>query len=354
MFEHEKWYDKLPSDAFEVCNYNLDLFFRTMYERQLIWKRRFLDGKPRPWTENAMLANYKFTNVYRELDRSSQWQIRNILLDKSLSLTNLVWKLMVYRFFNSPETFTFEPSAQGDLFNQQPKEVGASRWRNGIPDYEQYDEDEFADFIQSIRDAGGNPYTNAYLINSMATPGKPRDYCYTRLVIPSLHKAIPRLMKEVLSAKKPEDIIKFLKTIPAVADFIAHEFYQDFTYIPRYTDRHFMRFDQNDYTNVGPGASVGIRLIFPQLKGKAQKQGIYRLRDMAADRLEQLGKTLGEPFPYLYFDKSSGSYYTNSQCNITLHQIEMWLCEFQKYWKMTIGEGKQRSEFVPKTKTWTR
>lgn len=350
MFEREKWYGKLPSEMFKVWEPNLNLFFEVMYERQIIWKRRFLEKKPRPWTDNEILANYKFTNVYRELDRSSQWQIQNILLDDGLSLTNLIWKLMVYRFFNNPETFAFVPDEHRDLFNQNPTGISAKKWRNGIPDYEQYDEDEFAEFIQGIRDAGLNPYTNAYLINSMATPGKPRDYCYTRLVIPSLHKAIPSLMKEVLSAKKPEDIIRYLKTIPSVAGFIAHEFYQDFTYIPRYTDRKFMRFDQNDYTNVGPGASVGIRLIFPQLKGKGQKEGIYRLRDMAAEKLNAIGQAKGEPFPYLYWDKATRSYYVTEKPNITLHQIEMWLCEFQKYWKMMIGEGKQRSEFAPKTK----
>lgn len=35
---------------------------------------------------------------------------------------------------------------------------------------------------------------------------------------------------------------------------------------------------------------------------------------------------------------------------ITLHQVEMWLCEYQKYWKMRIGEGKQRSTFEPRTR----
>lgn len=354
MFEREKWHGKLPSEMFKVWNPNLELFFRTMYERQMIWKRRFLDGKTRPWTNDPILANYKFTNVYRELDRSSQWQIHNILLDDSLSLTNLVWKLMVYRFFNNPETFTFQPSDHATLFNQLTNAIPASTWRNGIPDYEQYDEEEFAAFIQGIRDAGLNPFTNAYLINSMATPGKPRDYCYVHLVIPSLHKMLPRLMKTVIGAKRPEDIIAFLKTIPSVADFIAHEFYQDFTYIARYTDRRFMKFTQDDFTNVGPGASVGIRLIFPQLQGRDQKRAIYDLRDMAAKQLEAIGQQRGEPFPYLHFDKETRSYYTSERCNITLHQIEMWLCEFQKYWKMTIGEGKQRSEFVPQTKTWER
>lgn len=352
MFERESWYNKLPSTFFRTWEPHLQLFFETMYERQMIWKRRVLDGKPRPWTKNIIFAKYKFTNVYRELDRSSQWQIHNILLDDSLSLTNLVWKMMVYRFFNNPETFTFNPDDHPTLFSTGVKAFAASRWRNGIPDYEQYDEDEFADFIAGVRAAGLNPYTNAYLINSMATPGMSRDYCYTRRVIPELHKAVPRLMKEVLSAKSPEHIIRFLKTIPGVADFIAHEFYQDFTYFARYTNRRFMNFDQNDFTNVGPGAAVGIRLIYPQLKGREQKQAIYRLQEMAAGKLNEIAQHRGEPFPYLYWDKDTRTYYVTEKCNITLHQIEMWLCEFQKYWKMTIGEGKQRSEFVPKTKTW--
>ena len=49
------------------------------------------------------------------------------------------------------------------------------------------------------------------------------------------------------------------------------------------------------------------------------------------------------------WNKEKKAYEITNECNITLHQIEMWLCEYQKYWKMVIGEGKQRSEFQPKT-----
>ena len=175
-----------------------------------------------------------------------------------------------------------------------------------------------------------------------------------------------KLIAKVITAKKPEEIIEYLKTFPAVADFIAHEFYQDFTYIPRYTNRKFMKFDQNDFTNVGPGCSIGIRLIYPSLKTvREQKQAIYWLKEAATEWLEKIGKEKGEPFPYLDWDKERGEYYTFSRqeyeedelnrdvlyTEITLHQIEMWLCEFQKYWKMIIGEGKQRSKFVPRSKT---
>lgn len=363
MFEDYSWYKNLPDEKLDVCEENLILFFQTMYERQMVWKRRFIEKRPAPWTTNIILRDYKFTNVYRELDRNSQWQINNILLDQSLSLKNLIWKLMVFRTFNNPETFTFDPkgkSLQTNLFGDEVKSglrqandttelIPATKWKNGIPDYDEYDEEEFVRFIAGIRSVGKNPFTTAYLINSMATPGQSRDYCYTRSVIPTIHRRMSEIISTVITANTPEEIISFLTTLPAVANFIAHEYYQDFTYIPRYTNRRFMRFDQNDYTNVGPGAAVGIRLIFPNLKGKQQKEGIYRLRDMADEMLEKVAVN-GQSFPYLEYDKKKNKYYTTNKCNITLHQIEMWLCEFQKYWKMTIGEGKQRSKFSPRTK----
>lgn len=366
MFAACSFFDQLPNENIDVHEENKRLFFWLMHERMCIWKRRFIDKKERPWTENEILRDYKFTNVYRELDRNSQWQIKNIILDNSLSLKNLIWKMMVFRFFNNPETFTFSPKnkvIQSDLFGAPTKSglkqaqshdelISATKWKNGIPDYDEYNEDEFSMFIAGIRSTGLNPYTTAYLINSQATPGQPRDYCYTRVVIPTLHAKIPEIIKTVISAKSPEDIISYLTKMPAVADFIAHEFYQDFTYISRYTDRKFMKFDQNDYTNVGPGASIGIRLIYPSIDNlRDQKQAIYWLRDAAEKELAKIAKSKGEPMYYIEWDKKKRQYYFSDECNITLHQIEMWLCEFQKYWKMTIKTGKQRSKFEPKTKS---
>lgn len=365
LFENYSWFNKLPDESLKVYEPHIRLFFETMHERQMIWYRRFIKKQERPWTKDKNFQNNKFTNVYRELDRNSQWQIKNIILDDELSLINLIWKMMVFRFFNNPETFEFEPKnvgLQGNLFGPRIKSgleqiedprrlISAKKWRNGIPDYEEYNEDEFSRFIAGIRSSGKNPYTTAYLINSRAAPGQTRDYCYTRVVIPALHKRLPEFIKVVFEAEKPEEIIEWLKTLPAVADFIAHEIYQDFTYIPRYTDREFMRFTQNDFTNVGPGASVGIRLIYPSLKTiREQKQGIYWLREIADDWLKKISDEKGEMMPFLYWDVEKEEYYTSDECNITLHQIEMWLCEFQKYWKMIIGMGKQRQKFSPKTK----
>ena len=112
-----------------------------------------------------------------------------------------------------------------------------------------------------------------------------------------------------------------------------------------------MKFTQNDFTNVGPGAMVGIRLIFPSTPSSLQEKRIYDLRDMAEEQLKLAEIRKGVKMPYLHWDKENKKYYTSGECNITLHQIEMWLCEFQKYWKMLKGVGKQRSKFTPKGKT---
>jgi hypothetical protein len=381
----------LPDESLDVCEENLKEFFETMYERQIIWKRRFIDQSPRPWTKDPILRDNKFTNVYRELDRNSQWQIKNILLDKELqkNLKNLVWKMMVYRTFNNPETFEFDAKGktfQQDLFldkvetriksvKKAEKLISASQWKNGIPDYDEYDKDEFEKFIAGIRATGMNPFTNAYLINSQSAPGQSRDWCYTNIVIPTLHAEIPNFIELAMSCKNAAVFVKAIDDLPSVGAFIAHEYYQDFTYYARYcTERlaqNFFKFDQNVFTNVGPGCRVGIRLIFPSASGSKQTlQKIYDLRDMADEWLEKIGEERGEAFPYLGWNKFNNEYFVyefdNLGCStvqeaneytsfhyykgITLHQIEMWLCEYQKYWKMKYGVGKQRSKFTVKTK----
>ena len=337
----------LPDESLDICEENLHLFFKTMFERQNIWYKRFILKKERPWTKDEFLRDYKFTNVYRELDRNSQYQINNVFKSNIWNNSDrkeLIWRIMLFRFFNQPEFFDFIEELTHSAEMAGYEEYG---FVGKIIPYHAFNPDYLKEFMEAYREKGGNPFTNAYLTNSQACPGKTRDECFAFKVIPTLHQLVPKISKTLLLAKSPDDIIKLLLTLPSVSHFMAHEFYQDFTYAPRYAGIDLMKFDQDDYTNVGPGAEVGIRLIFPSRKSKKEKlQAIYDLRDLAVDYLEQFGD-----FKYLEYNSISGNYFIDySKPKLTLHQIEMWLCEFQKYWKMMIGEGKQRSIFQPKTK----
>lgn len=339
--QNKSWSHLLPSEDLDICEENLELFFKTMFDRQNVWNRRFMLKKDQPWTSDEILANNKFTNVYRELDRNSQYQIENII-SKETNRKELIWKIIFFRFFNQPEFFKFI-----EHITMESEELGSGdfSFRGIIPNYDEFNSDELKSLMEAYRSEGGNPFTNAYLTNSQACPGCTRDHCFAYTVIPAVHAMIPQLSKLLLTAKKPEEIIKLLNTLPSVSNFVSHEFYQDFTYATRYSKIKLMKFDQNDFTNVGPGAKIGIRLIFPSLPlGKAQLEAIYTLRDIAPEMLSKYGK-----FKYLNWDSENKRYYTTSKGEVTLHQIEMWLCEFQKYWKMKIGLGKQRSSFVAKT-----
>lgn len=335
------WDKKLPSSKLKLCKKNFNLFFETMYERQLIWKRRTIDKKERPWTNNYILHNFKFTNVYRELDYNSQWQIKNIILDKKLSLENLVWKILVFRLFNNTKTFSINKKENTfSLFKTK-----TTKWNNGIPDFDTYNINEFSDFIESIHKSGKNPYTSSYLMSSFK--GVTRNYFYTKIILPYLHNHIFELIEVVKNAKTPDEIIRYLKEFPGVGDFTAHEFYQDFTYISKFTNKKFMKFTPNDFTNVGPGSKVGIRLIYPNLKTTSeQKQAIYWLKNAAESELKKLSIKNNEQMPFIIWDKRKEKYNITIECNISLNQIEMWLCEFQKYWKMIIEEGKQRGKYI--------
>jgi len=319
----------------EVNQHHLELFFETMFERQEIWYRRNILKQERPWTENEILRDYKFTNVYRELDRNSQFQINNFFKGET-NRKELIWRTMFFRFFNNPEFFKF-------IKTQTDK--GGYSFTGYIPFWNDFKVDELRKLVQLYRAEKMNPFTNTYLVNSQACPGMSRDECFITKVIPTLHDSVDELSLVMKKARNPEEIIKYLETLPSVAGFMSHEFYQDFTYAPRYTDITLMRFDQNDFTNAGPGAVEGLKLIFPNLKTRKEyTAAIYYLRDISSEMLKKLGD-----FKYLGYNKKFQKYFTTENKEVTLHAIEMWLCEQQKYVKMVNKTGKQRSKYEQKT-----
>lgn len=305
--------NSLPDSDLQVDEFYLDKFFYYMEERQRITMKR-KRGEPWPWTKDVFLRDYKFTNVYRELDRNSQWEINNITKNSKLSDEDTLFQILVFRIFNQPDFFEFIKRETG--------------WKNGMPKYKEYLAGAFAELIDAYRQTGKNPFTNAYLTNSQSCIGKPRDWCYGNVIIPSYHERVPELLSEFSKHKTAEESAKLLVTLKSAGWFVAHEFYISLCYIAKYRDKSFWKWTEMDWTNVGPGASLGIRLIFPNLDTtKKQKDAIYWLHSMSESKMPN----------FEWLDDSR---------EWTLHQIEFCLCEFSKYYKMMVKEGKQRSKYV--------
>ena len=53
-------------------------FFLFIRERHLIWERRHTNMPPKQWTDNKILKEHWFTNIYRELDRGTAFFKRNL------------------------------------------------------------------------------------------------------------------------------------------------------------------------------------------------------------------------------------------------------------------------------------
>jgi len=110
-------------------------------------------GKPRPWTRDPILSKYRFTCVFRELDKTTQW-FRRCVRDPLRETAEVLPATVIFRLLNRIE-------------------VGEAVFNQGDIEYES----AFAHYVatrdvrvlrRAIRaNCGGGPYvTGAYIITS--------------------------------------------------------------------------------------------------------------------------------------------------------------------------------------------
>ena len=135
-------------------------FWWFVCERQAIWHRRFVELRE-TWTDDPILRDCHFTNVYRELDRGTMWFYKQ-LTAKRLSAENppaLLWCSVVYRLVNRLETF--------DAFGGIPimlHEADRQWVQNPHPSIEFWSGDEFvlSESVTLIRAGGHFPGSTVF------------------------------------------------------------------------------------------------------------------------------------------------------------------------------------------------
>ena len=291
---------------------NYDDFWRFVCERQLIWHRRFVLKQPPPWTTNKWLRDYKFTNVYRELDRGSIW-LRNHVISYwnpskpiAANQANLVWRIVLYRLLNRVGTFE----------------------KVGIPNFWEWPS-EGGEWISSLRALHRKEciFTSAHLTLPTHKEGKSKLTTY-REALQDLFEKLLTLYERICQADSLEQVFNILLDIHCVGPFISYEVCIDLMYA------NLIPFTENDWANAGPGCRKGIALLFPQSFWK--KRFLEAMRDLQREQQQQFLR-LGLDFPY-YQGKL-----------LSLRNIEHSLCEYSKYWSLQRGVGKVRQRFQPKS-----
>jgi hypothetical protein len=288
----------------------LDLYWQFIFERQSIWYKRFMLQSLPPWTEDDILRNYKFTNMYRELDRGTIYLLDNIIgpvLDFGPPSTQ-VFACIMYRMFNRVNTW------------QILRNTGAIKT---MP----WHRKRMFEVLSDAQSQGIPLYTDAHMVCAYhGTPGKDKLERIQNL-LNGMEPRMAELMSLIDSSDSLKPIWTFLKNLDGLGPFLAYEIAVDISYAP------WNHHTENEWVNPGPGCQIGVNIIFPNTSPKDCTQKLFDLRDMQQAEFARL-KLPWQKIAY------KGKW-------LTLRNIEHDCCEFQKYVKALNQTGRPRNRFKP-------
>lgn len=277
----EKGYWVEPNlETLDINFDNLNEYWYWIHERMNIWDKRVNQGLPVPWTDDEVLRDYKFTNPIRDLDRLSLYYIDNYvtkLEDNENSKKTFILNTMIYRLFLRLETLD---------------EIGyihIDNWETEWP--------KAKERVRARRESGESMFTSAYYVNSLkaVNPDPATNSNKTEnalIMIEGWHKNIDEIyQKAFVEATDMAEQIEYFKTLPAIGHFTSYEWACDFCLPERYAGIKLVDWDDDSYTNVGPGAKRGINWIFKNRGGMNDLQTIFWLRSIANSEFERLGYT---------------------------------------------------------------
>ena len=249
-----------------------DSYWRFAAERQRIFYRRAL-GQPWPWTDNPVLATYKFTNAYRASDRVSQYLIRHVIYRDDLpdAADEVVFRILLFKLFNKIETWQRLERALGSITFADYR-------------FNQYDA-----VLTKAMAEGRRIYSAAYIMppGSSAFGCKAKHQNHLKLLELMMAQALPA---KLASARTMQKGFELLRAYPTIGDFLAYQFVTDVNY-SEVTD-----FSEMDFVIPGPGARDGLRKCFADTGGL----GDAELIRLMADRQEHECARLGMEFPSLW------------------------------------------------------
>ena len=92
----------------------IDTLFQWMTERHAIHQRR-LAGQSWPWTDDPILQQHNFTNVFRVYDRVTQYIICNVIEKGDQDFHETCFRVILFRCFNRISTWELLLAHFGEL-----------------------------------------------------------------------------------------------------------------------------------------------------------------------------------------------------------------------------------------------
>ena len=248
--------------------YNTYWYFAA--ERQNIFFRKIRDPAP-PYTEDPILADYKFTNAYRASDRVSQYLIQNVIYNRNWDGKNLLFRILLFKTFNRISTWELLRDHYGPL-----------TWAR-------YSFDAYNEVLEGAMAKGKSIYSGAYMMASgKSSFGHRRKHQNHLRLVESMME--DNLASRIQSSNSMQEVFDLLKSYPTIGDFLAYQYATDINY-STLTD-----FSEMEFVVPGPGARDGIKKCFDDLGGLNETEVIK----FVAERQEQEFNRLGIDFQDLW------------------------------------------------------
>lgn len=212
-----------------------DTFFRWCAERQAIDKRKRA-GEPAPWTQDKILRNYKFTNVYPVSDRGSQFLIKSVIEKGSQEPVDVLFRILLYQAFARPSTF--------ELIE---KHCSPLTWAN-------YSREKIAPLLKKVNKSKTAVFTAAY-------QNLPPPFDEEKTQIDRALRLVEVLMDrdflgELAQVEYFGEVYEILTTYQNFGPFHSFQMMRALSYT------NIIHFHRNDWAIAGPGTVSGMRKMF--------------------------------------------------------------------------------------------
>jgi len=270
---------------------NLKGYFDFLNERHLIYLKK-LRGQEFPWTTDPILQKYKFTNVFRENDKTTVWFRENVR-ENMRDEMDVALATIIFRWFNRIET--------GEIL------LNHDLYRNWDSDH-----------CYEILEDQPQWVTGAYIIKTPNGMNKLEGVCWCiDQIANDGNKFIDSMSDAKGNLKQLWDV---LMPYPYMGPFMAYEVVTDW----RHTFLGDEATDIMTWGNPGPGAKRGLNRIHGRPLNKNIKSSV---------NIDEMQILLELSHEWLH----------GQVPNLEMRDIEHTLCEFDKYERVRNGEGKPRS-----------
>lgn len=238
-------------------------------ERQNVYMRR-VRGEGPPWSNDPVLREHKFTNVYRAADRVSQYLIRHVIGADDRGRADTFFRILLFKVFNRIETWELLVAKFGE------------------PSVDGFDVERYDQILSAAFSAGDRLYSAAYIMPSGGKGNFPRKHTmHLHLLKKMLEARVPDQIAEVRTMKSAFEL---LRGFPTIGDFLGYQFVTDLNY-SRLTD-----FGEDEFVVPGPGAKGGLQKCFFTLGNLSEADAIR----LVTEKQEECLLALGLRFPTLW------------------------------------------------------